>query len=88
MWKAQAKLFKVRRSGETYILSRHTNESNVKIRDGLLVIKTKVGETKSGYEIFQPRGKFKFPVKQEKLATILENLQAKVELSQDSYTFD
>jgi len=88
MWKAQATLFKVRQSGETYILSRHTNEANVKIRDGLLDIKLKVGETESGYEIFQPSGKFQFPVKQDELATILENLQAKVDLSQDTYTFD
>jgi len=88
MWKAQATLFKVRQSGETYILSKHTNEANVKIRDGLLDIKLKVGETESGYEIFQPSGKFQFPVKQDELATILENLQAKVDLSQDTYTFD
>ena len=88
MWQAQATLFKVRQSGETYILSRHTNEANVKIRDGLLDIKLKVGETESGYEIFQPSGKFQFPVKQDELATILENLQAKVDLSQDTYTFD
>ena len=88
MWKAQATLFKVRQSGETYILSRHTNNVNVKIRDGLLDIKTKVGETDSGYEIFQPSGKFQFPVKKDELSTILENLQAKLELGQDSYTFD
>lgn len=88
MWKARATLFKVHQSGETYILSRHTNEANVKIRDGLLDIKIKVGEAQSGYEIFQPSGKFQFPVKQDELATILENLQAKVDLSQDTYTFD
>ena len=76
MWKAQAKLFKIRQSKEVYILSRHTNEANVKIRDGLLDIKTKVGETEEGYEIFQPRGKFKFPVKREELVTILDNLLA------------
>lgn len=88
MWKAQATLFKVRHSGETYILSRHTNEANVKIRDGLLDIKAKVGETEEGYEIFQPQGKFQFPVKKDELATILGNLQADVELSQDNYSFD
>ena len=88
MWNAQATLFKVRHSSEKYILSRHTNDVNVKIRDGLLDIKTKVGETEEGYEIFQPRGKFQFPVKKDELATILENLQADVELSQDSYSFD
>ena len=88
MWKAQARLFKVRQSGETYILSSHTNEANVKIRDGLLDIKTKVGETPSGYEIFQPRGKFQFPVKQGELAAILANLRVETELDQDRYTFE
>ena len=43
--------------------SVHTDEANVKVRDGLLDIKTKVGETPEGYEIFQPRGKFQLPVK-------------------------
>jgi hypothetical protein len=88
MWTAQAKLFKIRQSSETYILSRHTNEANVKIRDGLLDIKTKVGETEEGYEIFQPRGKFQFPVKNEDLATILEHLQVAVKLEQPVCTFD
>ncbi len=88
MWKSQATLFKVRQSGETYILSRYTSEANVKIRDGLLDIKTKVGETENGYEIFQPRGKFQFPVKKNELATIFENLQVSVKLSQESYSFD
>ena len=88
MWKCQATLFKVRQSGETYILSAQTNEANVKIRDGLLDIKIKVGETESGYEIFQPRGKFKFPVKKDELAVILEHLQVQVELSRDNYSFD
>ncbi len=88
MWTAQAKLFKIRHSSETYILSRHTNEANVKIRDGLLDIKTKVEETEEGYEIFQPRGKFQFPVKNEDLATILEHLQAAVKLEQTACTFE
>lgn len=88
MWHAQAKLFKIRQSSETYILSRHTDEANVKIRDGLLDIKIKVGETEEGYEIFQPRGKFQFPVKQEELAAIFDNLQASIKLVQPSCTFD
>ena len=88
MWHAQAKLFKIRQSSETYILSRHTNEANVKIRNGLLDIKIKVGETEEGYEIFQPRGKFQFPVKQEELATIFENLQVPVKLEQQVCTID
>ena len=88
MWKAQATLFKARQSAETYILSEHTNEANVKIRDGLLDIKLKVGETETGYEIFQPSGKFQFPVKKDELATILDQLQVSAQLSQDNYTFD
>ena len=88
MWNAQAKLFKIRQSSETYILSRHTNEANVKIRDGLLDIKTKVGETEEGYEIFQPKGKFEFPVKQEALKRIFENLKAPVNVEQPTCTLD
>ncbi|HAK46021.1 MAG TPA: hypothetical protein DCO79_08910 [Spirochaeta sp.] len=88
MWKAQAKLFKIRTSSETYFLSAHTNEANVKVRDGLLDIKTKVGETDDGYEIFQPKGKFEFPVKKDEVATILQNMKVEVELKQDSYTLE
>jgi len=88
MWKAQATLFKIRQSSEIYILSRHTNEANVKIRDGLLDIKTKVGETEDGYEIFQPQGKFQFPVTKEELQTIFDNLLVKVEIYKDNYTLD
>ena len=88
MWKAQAKLFKARESRETYFLSAFTNEANVKVRDGLLDIKTKVGETENGYEIFQPRGKFQFPVGKQEVATILENMKAEVELVKDEYTLE
>ena len=88
MWKAQAKLFKIRTSGETYILSAKTNEANVKIRDGLLDIKTKVSETPDGYEVFQPRGKFQFPVSNDELAKIFENLLVEIELDQETYTLD
>jgi len=88
MWKAQAKLFRIRHSSETYILSRHTNNANVKIRDGLLDIKIKVGETEEGYEIFQPRGKFQFPVEKDELATIFENLVVSVDLEKRSCTFE
>ena len=73
---------------ETYILSRNTNEANVKIRDGLLDIKTKTGETPEGFEIFQPRGKFQFPVSREELAEILGHLEVTVDLTKPEYTFD
>ena len=68
MWQCKAQLFKARvMPAETYVLSRHTDEANVKVRDGLLDIKTKTGETPEGFEIFQPRGKFQFPVKRDEL---------------------
>ncbi len=89
MWNGKTVLFQARKMpAETYFLSTKTNEANVKVRDGLLDIKTKVGETPEGYEIFQPRGKFQFPVKKEDLATILSHLQAEMELGQESYTID
>lgn len=88
MWKAHAKLFKIRTSTETYFLSAKTNEANVKVRDGLLDIKTKVSETEDGYEIFQPRGKFQFPVGKQEVATILENMLVKVELTKETYTIE
>lgn len=88
MWNAKAQLFKIRQSKEIYILSRLTNEANVKIRDGLLDIKTKVGETEEGYEIFQPRGKFEFPVKKDELATILSNLLTPLSADNPTYTLE
>ena len=89
MWNGKTVLFQARRMPmETYFLSSKTNEANVKVRDGLLDIKTKTGETPEGYEIFQPRGKFQFPVKKEDLATILSHLKAEMTLTQDMYTID
>lgn len=89
IWNGKTVLFKARRMPEeTYFLSVHTNEANVKVREGLLDIKTKVGETPEGYEIFQPRGKFQFPVKKEDLAEILSHLKVEMKLDKDSYTID
>ena len=88
MWKAQAKLFKVRTSGETYFLSKLTNEANVKVRAGLLDIKQKMGETDDGYEIFQPKGKFQFPVKKDDVAVILKSMLVEIFLEKATYTLD
>jgi len=89
IWNGKTVLFQARKMpAETYFLSALTNEANVKVRDGLLDIKTKVGETPDGYEIFQPRGKFQFPVKREDLATILSHLKVTMELTEDTYTID
>ncbi len=89
MWSAKATLYAARvMPEEVYFLSSKTNEANVKVRGGLLDIKTKVGETSEGYEIFQPRGKFNFPVKRDELAEILRHLRVPMELDRDTYTLD
>ncbi len=54
MWNGKTVLFQARKMpAETYFLSANTDEANVKVRDGLLDIKTKVGETPEGYEILE-----------------------------------
>jgi hypothetical protein len=89
IWNGKTVLFQARRMpAETYFLSVNTDEANVKVRDGLLDIKTKVGDTPEGYEIFQPRGKFQFPVQREDLDTILSHLKVNLRLDQASYKID
>ena len=89
MWDCGAVLHKARKMpAETYFLSVRTNEANVKVRDGLLDIKTKTGETPEGYEIFQPRGKFQFPVSKDDLAVILSHLKVEMKLDKATYTID
>lgn len=87
MWDVGAVLQKARRMPpETYFLSAQTSEANVKVRDGLLDIKTKIGDTPEGYEIFQPRGKFQFPVRREELAVILKHLMVEMTLEQEAFS--
>jgi hypothetical protein len=89
MWDAGAVLQRARKMpAEMYFLSAHTNEANVKVREGLLDIKTKVGETPAGYEIFQPRGKFKFPVKKADITTILSYLEVKMDLERETWSLE
>lgn len=89
MWNGKTVLFQARKMPtETYFLSVKTNEANVKVRDGLLDIKTKVGETPEGYEIFQPRGKFQFPVSKADLATIVSHLKVEMKLDAETYTIE
>ena len=89
MWNVGAVLQKARRMPpETYFLSAKTSDANVKVRDGLLDIKTKIGETPDGYEIFQPRGKFQFPVKRQELADILKHLKVEMALERETYSID
>ena len=73
---------------ETYFISRHTDAANVKVRDGLLDIKLKQGETPQGYEIFKPAGKFQFPVPQVDLAAILGHLKVAAPLDKASYSYE
>lgn len=89
MWDAGAVLQKARRMpAETYFISRGTDAANVKVRDGLLDIKLRTGETAEGYEIFQPSGKFQFPVPKADLAVILGHLKAAMVLDQGTYAID
>ena len=89
LWNGKTVLLQARRMPvETYFVSSNTDEANVKVRDGLLDIKTRVGETPEGYEIFQPRGKFQFPVGRADLAAILSHLKIDLALTEDSYTID
>jgi hypothetical protein len=89
MYNGRTVLLQARRMpAETYFLSVNTDEANVKLRDGLLDIKTRVGQTREGYEIFQPRGKFKFPVPRADLETILSHLKVVVALDKASYGID
>lgn len=89
MYNGKTVLYQARRMPvETYFLSVNTDEANVKVRDGLLDIKTKVGETPEGYEIFQPRGKFQFPVPAAELEKILAHLKVTMPLDRDMYEID
>lgn len=89
MWSCQATLHKARKMpAETYFISGHTADANVKVRDGLLDIKVKVSETPEGYEIIQPRGKFQFPVPKSDLAIILSHLKVEMNLTQETYTIE
>jgi hypothetical protein len=89
MWNGRTVLQQARKMPlEIYFLSRRTSAANVKVREGLLDIKTRTGETPEGYEIFQPRGKFQFPVKREELAAILSHLGVEIPLDQERYGSD
>lgn len=89
MWKCKAQLFKVRfMPEETYILSRFSDDANVKVRGGLLDVKLKIGETPEGYEIFRPQGKYRFPVGRGTLGDVFRRLGVEQDLARDAYTFD
>lgn len=89
MWNGRTVLAQSRRMpAETYILSRLTSDANVKVRAGLLDIKVKCGQTPDGYEIFEPRGKFTFPVAAADLAAIASQLHVTLPLAGDICTVE
>lgn len=73
---------------ELYLVSLRTDEAVVKVRAGLLDVKIKTGETREGYEIFEPREKLDFPVSRQALDRVLASLDLKVDLPSDAFTVD
>lgn len=47
---------------DLYILSARDHVHNVKIRHGYLKMKRWLGQTPEGFDIYQPQGKFAFPI--------------------------
>ena len=76
LWNGRTTLQQMRKMpAEMYFLSRRTANANVKVRDELLDIKVKTGTTPEGFEIFEPKGKFQFPVTHEDLALMAAALE-------------
>lgn len=71
MWNGRTVLGEMRRMpAETYILSRALGHANVKVRDAVLDVKVRQGDTFEGHQIFQPAAKFSFPLTPEHLAAV------------------
>lgn len=76
LWNSHAALQQMRRMPkEMYFLSRRATGTNVKVRDELLDIKIRTSVTPEGFEVFEPKGKFQFPVTNENLAMIAAALK-------------
>lgn len=89
MWNGRSVLQHIRHMpAETYVLSRQTNDANVKVRDGLLDIKVKTGDTPQGYEVFQPVGKYRFPVTRDQLGAIAAALKVAWTGDRATWTYD
>lgn len=73
---------------ELYVVSRVTDGAIVKVRDGLLDVKIKVGETPEGYEIFEPRAKLPFPVSRGSMSATLSALGVSSVLRRGTFTVD
>lgn len=71
MWNGRTVLNEMRTMpAETYVLSRVSSHANVKIRDSVLDIKVRIGDTFEGYQIFEPAGKWPFPLTAAHLAAV------------------
>jgi hypothetical protein len=71
MWNGRTVLNEIRTMPvETYVLSRVSAHANVKIRDSVLDIKVRIGDTFEGYQIFEPAGKWPFPLTAAHLAAV------------------
>ncbi|MDO4794792.1 MAG: hypothetical protein Q4A28_02465 [Brachymonas sp.] len=88
IWSARASLYAIRDMPvETYFVSRKANEANIKVRDELLDIKFKTGETAEGFEIFQPCGKFAFPLKAADFEQVMMQLAVELPCHQSACSF-
>jgi hypothetical protein len=75
-----------RMPAETYVVSAHTDDANVKLRDALLDIKLRVGLTPQGYDIYQPVAKLAFPLSAAQLVVVLSHLAVSTPPAQDTYS--
>lgn len=88
IWSAKASLYAIRdMPPETYFVSHHTNDANIKVRADLLDIKLKTGETAEGFEIFQPYGKFSFPLNAQNFEKVMAQLRVNMPSKQSVYGF-
>ncbi|HAV21337.1 MAG: hypothetical protein QM391_02180 [Bacillota bacterium] len=79
---------RVKDSKEVYILSRKSNE-NVKIRDGLMDVKSLQAVNEDGLEQWRPIMKEKFPLSAEDLKRLLDILQVSAPAHlKPSYEYD
>ena len=78
---------RVQESDEVYLVSRVT-DANVKVRDGLLDVKSLEHVDGNGLEQWTPVLKAEFPVSPDQVAAVLDRLGATWELSRDAYSLD
>lgn len=70
---------------DIYILSTRDNVHNVKIRHDYLKVKRWLGQTPEGFDIYQPQGKFAFPVSSETVREVFVTLGLTFSKNDKSY---